>query len=65
MSFLGLGGSKIKPPQVTAPPPVPTVTDTSSEDMIKKAKKASGYEKTLLTGSLTPINTGKKKLLGE
>jgi hypothetical protein len=57
-----------KPKAPTPPPPpapAPTVQDAqpAAEDTIRKQRKQSGYQKTILTGALTP-NTGKKTVLG-
>jgi len=53
----------VKPP----PPPDPVATPTTSpetEDVaFKKARRGMGFQKTFLTGSLTP-KTGKRTALG-
>lgn len=56
--------SKPKLPSPPPPPPlVPTVTQ-SGEKAVKTTRRRSGYEKTLLTGSLVPEPTDKKPFLG-
>jgi hypothetical protein len=51
-------------PPVPAPPAVPQ-PDAAVEDLtMKRAKKRSGFEQTILTGALVPTGTGKKTLLG-
>ena len=56
------------PAPAPAPPPPPPVIEESDmemldEDIIQRRKKLS-RPKTILTGDLTPQNTGKKRLLG-
>jgi len=53
----------VKPPPPPAPTAVPDTAPETEEQMMKKSRRASGYQKTLLTGALTP-NTGKSTLLG-
>lgn len=56
-------------PKAPAPPPppapAPTVEDTApaADEATARARRRSGYQKTLLTGSLSP-STGKKTVLG-
>jgi hypothetical protein len=57
---------KVSKPQAPAPvAPAPTVMETepASESAVKKERRKSGYQSTLLTGSLSP-STGKKTVLG-
>ena len=63
-----MGGlfSKPKPPampEVPPPPVLPTDADEAGEAEAKRLRRRSGFQKTLLTGALTP-QTGKKNLLG-
>jgi hypothetical protein len=63
-----MGGlfSKPKPapkPIVPPPAPLPEVPEEAGEEAIKKARRRSGFQKTILTGSLTP-ESGKKTVLG-
>jgi hypothetical protein len=60
---MGGKASKPKPPPVPPPAAVPETPIEAPDDAIKAARRASGYSKTVLTGSLTP-KTGKKTLLG-
>lgn len=53
----------VKPPQAPAPEAVPDTSQATGEEEAKRAMKRSGYQKTILTGSLTP-NTGKRQTLG-
>ena len=58
--------SKPKPPPMPEVPPPPALPDESPEAedaAAKRMRSRSGYQKTLITGALTP-NTGKKTLLG-
>lgn len=55
---------KVKAPPVPAPQAIPTVGEDTQDEAIKKARRASGYSKTIVTGSLAPQSTGKKALLG-
>ena len=55
----------IKPP----PPPAPVATvvepTVDVEDEAKKrARRQTGYSKTILTGGLSPMSTGKNTVLG-
>jgi hypothetical protein len=56
-------GKPKAPPPVPPPPPVPEAGQTQADAGMKKARRRSGYEKTLLTGSLSP-NSGRKTMLG-
>jgi hypothetical protein len=54
---------KFKAPPVPDPQATPEVAAETEDEAMKKIRKQSGFENTLVTGNLTP-NTGKKKLLG-
>lgn len=54
---------KPKPPPIPAPAATPQASEAAPEDEAKKAMKRSGYQKTILTGALTP-STGRKTTLG-
>ena len=56
-------GPTIKPPKPPAPPPVPQEAPQTGDQAIEKQRRKSGFEKTVMTGELTP-NTGKKTTLG-
>jgi len=63
-----MGGifSKPKTPEMPPVPPPPALPDEApeaEEDAAKRMRRRSGFQSTLLTGSLTP-ETGKKSLLG-
>lgn len=55
--------SKPKPPP--PPAPVPTVEETApaEDEIVTRSRKRSGYQRTLLTGALSP-SSGKKTVLG-
>jgi hypothetical protein len=55
--------SKMPPVQATAPQPV-AASDIVAEAAIAKARRRSGYEKTIITGELDTKNTGKLTKLG-
>jgi len=60
-------GKLTKSPKIDAPDPIApaaTVMDTepAAEDAVKKQSRASGYQKTILAGALTPT-TGLKTAL--
>lgn len=63
MSFL-FSTPKTKTQAVPPPPAIPEVDTNASDFAAKKARRRSGFEKTLITGDLTPMPTGKKRLLG-
>ena len=54
---------KVKPPP--PPAPVPTVEETApaGDEAVARTRRRSGYQRTILTGSLSP-STGKKTVLG-
>ena len=59
-----LFGGKQKPmPAVPPPAAIPVVGPDTEDSAMKSAKQRAGYQKTIITGDLTP-NTGKKRLLG-
>lgn len=51
-------------PKVPPPPALPEVGPETEDFAARMAKRRSGFRKTILTGDLQPINTGKKQLLG-
>jgi hypothetical protein len=61
-----MGGKTPKPPPVPAPAPqaIPEVGKETEDMAMKKARAMSGYNKTLLTGSLVPQSKGLKSTLG-
>lgn len=54
---------KPKPPPLPAPVATPEVSEAAPEDEAKKALRRSGYQRTILTGALTP-STGRSTTLG-
>ena len=63
-----MGGLFSKPkapplPDVPPPPALPDDTDEAGDAAARRLRRRSGFQKTILTGSLTP-ETGKKNLLG-
>jgi len=52
------------PPPVPPPAPIPEVGPETGDETMRMARRRSGFRKTLLTGNLEPIGTGKKTLLG-
>ena len=61
----GLFGSKPKAPPVPKLPPPPTTKDSEQggEYAMKQASSRKGYQRTILTGDMTP-DTGMAKKLG-
>ena len=55
--------AKMPAVQATAPQPV-AASDTVADAAIAKARRRSGYEKTILTGELDVNKTGKLTTLG-
>jgi len=53
-----------KPPRVAPAQAIPSVDPIVEDDTMSRARKRSGFRKTILTGNLSPEDTGKKKLLG-
>ena len=51
-------------PPVPAPAPIPEVSGEVGDEAMRKAIARSGRRKTIITGSLVPISTGKKSTLG-
>jgi len=45
---------KVKTPPVPAPTPIPEVAPETEDWAYRKAKKGSGFEKTLLAGAVRP-----------
>jgi hypothetical protein len=60
----GLFKSPPKPPSVPKPAPAPIVSPETGDEAIRQARKNKGFASTMLTGSLTPMSTGKKTTLG-
>ncbi len=52
------------PPPPPPPDPLPTVSSDTGDAEVKKTQRRSGYSKTIVTGALTPAESGKKKVLG-
>lgn len=55
--------SKVSPPPVPPPQPIPVVGEKVEDIEKKYILNKSGFKKSILTGALTP-STGKKTLLG-
>jgi hypothetical protein len=58
---------KVKPPPIPSPQATPSTASDSSlaaDEAIKKQRRKSGFEKTLLTGTLGATGTGKTTLGG-
>lgn len=60
-----MGKSVPKPKPAPPPSPAPTVMETqpAEESAVKQQRRRTGYQKSILTGALTP-STGKKTVLG-
>lgn len=54
---------KPKPPPLPPPQAVPETTEEPAEEATRRAQRRSGYQRTILTGALTP-KTGKKTTFG-
>ena len=54
----------VQAPPVPAPVPIPEVGDEVGDEAMRRAVKRSGRRKTIITGSLVPMSTGKKTVLG-
>jgi hypothetical protein len=54
---------KIKPPRVPSPAAIPEAGEEVGEQKIKALRRKSGFEKTMLTGALSP-STGRRTTLG-
>ena len=50
------------PPPLPEPPPIAEVE--GAEAAKKKVRRRRGFERTIITGALTPEETGKKRFLG-
>ena len=53
----------VKPPPPPAPVATPEEAPEAEDTAIKRARRSSGYQKQIITGSLAP-STGKKATLG-
>jgi len=51
------------PPKLPPAPALPSVDPIVEDDTMARARRRSGFRKTILTGDVTP-GSGKKKLLG-
>lgn len=51
------------PPPPIAPAPTVQESEPAAEETMRRTRRRSGFQKTILTGSLTP-GTGKKTVLG-
>ena len=58
-----MGSPAPKKPPIPAPQATPQVGKDTEDLAVKKQRRKSGYEKTLLTGGLSP-SAGKKTTLG-
>jgi hypothetical protein len=54
----------VKAPPIPAPQAIPEVQEATADEAMKKVRRASGFQKTILTGKLVPKQTGKNALLG-
>ena len=54
----------VKPPPVQPPPAIPEVDESVADVAAQRARRRSGFRKTIITGSLTPEGSGKKTTLG-
>lgn len=54
---------KIEPPPAPEPAPTIETTEQAGDAAVTQQRKRRGFQKTLLTGALTPT-TGKKTVLG-
>jgi hypothetical protein len=54
----------VKPPPVPSPQAVPTTAPETGDEEAKKVRRASGYQKQIMAGNLTPKSTGLKTTLG-
>jgi hypothetical protein len=58
---------KRKSPKISPVPPPAAIPETAPETeeyAAKIARRRMGYRKTIITGALEPMTSGKKKLLG-
>jgi len=54
----------VKPPPPPPPTAMPEVAEETEDAAIKKARRRSGYQRQIITGSLAPTSSGKKTVLG-
>jgi len=54
----------VKPPPVPAPQAIPETAPETEDTEAKKVRRAMGYQRQILTGSLSPMSTGKRTTLG-
>lgn len=54
----------VKAPPVAAPQAIAETAPEAGETEARRVRKQMGYQKQVLTGSLTPKSTGKKETLG-
>ena len=54
----------IKPPPPPAPEAIPQETGQAGDEEAKKIRRAGGYQKQIMAGSLKPMSTGKRATLG-
>jgi len=62
--FKGGGSAKMPAVQPTPAVPVAVQTDVVEDEAMKKVRRRSGYEKTIITGDLESSNSGKLTTLG-
>ena len=63
-SIFGGKPKKVTPPPVPDPAPIPEVSEEVSDEAMRKAVRRSGRRKTIITGNLVPMSTGKKTTYG-
>ena len=56
--------AKPKLPPVPPPEAIPEVAEETEEQRMKRLTRKTGFLKSILTGDLSPSDTGKKTLLG-
>lgn len=59
-----MGGHSASAPHVPNPPPIPEVGPETEDWAQKQARRKQGFSKTIITGELVPMGTGKKTVLG-
>lgn len=52
----------VKPPPPPAPAPTVMDAEPAADEAVAKQRRRSGYQKTMLTGALTPTTGGKTTL---
>ena len=52
------------PPPVPPPPPIPEVGPETEDFAARLARRRAGFRRTIVTGALEPMPTGRKRLLG-